>query len=139
FTAYHIGRRGLGHRVMRRVDRQFAQDLDEREAHERDGVRVISAGPNAFLYLVDTAEPLHIEEIEARCPGLPSRISKSRGVGFVLARSRHGPVQFCRGVRYALDAGQPGPFDAREDRALVLRDLATLMAMPSAGDLVIYG
>jgi hypothetical protein len=32
-----------------------------------------------------------------------------------------------------------GPFDGREDRDLVLRDLATLMAMPSAGDLVIYG
>ena len=32
-----------------------------------------------------------------------------------------------------------GPFAEREDRAVVLRDLATLMAMPSAGDLVVYG
>src|SRR5215472_10450204 len=50
-----------------------------------------------------------------------------------------GPVYFWRGVRYEIkDAAQP-PFDEREDRDLVLRDLAALVAMPSAGDLIIYG
>ena len=139
FTAYHIGRTGLGQRVMNRIDRESTTSPDEREAHERDGVRVISAGPNAFLYIVDTAEPLPIEEIDKRFPGLASRISASRGVGFVLARSEKGPVYFWRGTRYELGGAQQGPFDGREDRDLVLRDLATLMAMPSAGDLVIYG
>ena len=139
FMAYHIGRTGLGRRVMNRIDRESARSLDEREAHERGGVRVISAGPNAFLYLVDAAEPLPIEEIDKRFPGLASRISASRGVGFVLARSEKGPVYFWRGTRYELGGAQQGPFDGREDRDVVLRDLATLMAMPSAGDLVIYG
>jgi len=139
FTAYHIGRTGLGRRVMNRIDRESAKSADEREAHERGGVRVISAGPNAFLYVVDTAEPLPIEELDRRFPGLASRISANRGVGFVLARSEKGPVYFWRGTRYELGGAQPGPFDGREDRDLVLRDLATLIAMPSAGDLVIYG
>ena len=139
FTAYQIGRTGLGLRVMHRLDRESAPPLEEREAHERGGVRVISAGPNAFLYVVDTPEALAIEEIERRFPGLAARISASRGVGFVLARSEEGPVCFWRGTRYDVGGTEKGPFDGREDRDVVLRDLATLMAMPSAGDLVIYG
>jgi hypothetical protein len=124
---------------MNRIDRESATSGDEREAHERGGVRVISAGPNAFLYIVDTAEPLLVEEIDRRFPGLASRISASRGVGFVLARSETGPVYFWRGTRHELGGTRQGPFDGRADRDMVLRDLATLMAMPSAGDLVIYG
>ena len=139
FTAYQIGRTGLGQRVMHQLDRESSPTLEEREAHERGGVRVISAGPNAFLYVVDTPEALGIEEIEQRFPGLAARISARRGVGFVLVRSQTGPVYFWRGDRYELGGAVPGPFDGREDRDLVLRDLAALMAMPSAGDLVIYG
>ena len=35
----------------------FEPYLDVREAWERDGIRVVSAGPNAFVYFVDTPEP----------------------------------------------------------------------------------
>jgi hypothetical protein len=139
FTAYRIGRTGLGRRAMHRLDREFSRTLDEREAHERGGVRVISAGPNAFLYVVDSGGPLPIEEIEKRFPRLGERISTSPGVGFVLARSDNGPVYFWRGDRVELVGPPQPPFLDREDRVLVLRDLAALMAMPSAGDLVIYG
>ena len=139
FMAYRIGRTGLGRRAMHQLDREFSRTLDEREAHERDGVRVISAGPNAFLYVVGTVEPLLVEEIEKRFPALASRISASRGVGFVLARSDKGPVYFWRGHRYELAAAEQEPFARRADRDLVLRDLAALVAMPSAGDLIIYG
>jgi hypothetical protein len=124
---------------MRRLDRGASGGADEREAHEHDGVRVISAGPNAFLYMVDTAEPVPIETLEQRFPGVAARISSTPGVGFVLARSASGPVCFWRGRRYTLDGGERGPFDKREDRDVVLRDLAALVAMPSAGDLIIYG
>jgi hypothetical protein len=60
-------------------------------------------------------------------------------VGFVLARSDKGPVYFWRGNRVELAGPPQAPFLHREDRDLVLRDLIALMAMPSAGDLVIYG
>jgi hypothetical protein len=30
----------------------------EGEAHEQDGIRVIAAGPNAFLYVLDAGAPL---------------------------------------------------------------------------------
>lgn len=139
FTAYRIGRTGLGRRAMHRLDREFSRTLDEREAHEQGGVRVISAGPNAFLYVVDRGSPLPIEEIEKRFPRLAERISTRPGVGFVLARSNNGPVYFWRGNRVELAGPPQPPFLDREDRDLVLRDLTALMAMPSAGDLVIYG
>ena len=117
----------------------FEPYLDVREACERDGIRVVSAGPNAFVYFVGSAEPLLLEDIEARWPGLPALVSKSVGVGFVLVRAKDGPVCFWRGQAHRLADPECGPFSAREDREIILRDLTTLMAMPSAGDLVIYG
>jgi hypothetical protein len=60
-------------------------------------------------------------------------------VGFVLARAPGGPLCFWRGKRYRLGAAEPGPFAGRDDTALVIEGIADLMAMPSAGDLVIYG
>jgi hypothetical protein len=99
----------------------------------------VSAGPNAFVYFVDTPEPLLLEQIEARCPGLPAALSKSVGVGLVLARSADGPVYFWRGEAHRLTHGDQGPFADREDREVVARALARLMDMRSAGDLVVYG
>ena len=43
------------------------------------------------------------------------------------------------GARYEIHRGAQPPFDERGDCDLVLRDLAALIAMPSAGDLIIYG
>ena len=60
------------------------------------------------------------------------------GVGFVLARGASGPVCSFRGKRYRLDE-DPGPFANRPDLDVVLDGLRDLMAMRTAGDLVIYG
>ena len=68
----------------------FEPYLDVRESCERAGIRVVSAGPNAFVYFVDTAEPVPVETIEARYPGLAAALSKSSGVGIVLARGADG-------------------------------------------------
>jgi hypothetical protein len=121
------------------LDLGFEPYLDVRESWERERVRVVSAGPNAFVYFVDTPEPLAIDAIEARYPGLAAALSKSPGVGFVLARADGGPLCFWRGQAHRVGSEDGGPFAERADRALVRRDLAALMAMPSAGDLVVYG
>jgi hypothetical protein len=121
------------------LDLGFEPYLDVREACERGGVRVVSAGPNAFVYFLETSEPLLLGAIEVRWPGLPALVSKSVGVGFVLARAKDGPVCFWRGQAYRLADPECGPFAARDDREVILRDLTALMAMPSAGDLVVYG
>jgi hypothetical protein len=110
-----------------------------RSVREHDGIRVIAAGPNAFVYFLDTAEPLTQERIEERYPALAARISASPGIGIVLVRSADGPLCFWRGARYGLDALATGPFAKRPDLEWVVEGIRDLMAMPSAGDLVIYG
>jgi hypothetical protein len=130
--------RGLLQRFLNYLDEDFLRRPDP-EAYDRDGVRVISAGPNAFLYVTEAESPLDIDALEHRLPGLAEELSRTDAVGFVLARSAAGPVCFRRGKRYAVRESLPPPFEGRPDLALVREGFEDLMAMPSAGDLVIYG
>jgi Type I phosphodiesterase / nucleotide pyrophosphatase len=131
---------GFFQRFVNYLERDFPWVLGgTRSAREHDGIRVISAGPNAFVYFLDTAEPLTVERIDERFPGLAARISSAPGVGIVLVRSASGPLCFWRGKPYALDALDSGPFAKRPDLDRVVEGVRDLMAMPSAGDLVIYG
>jgi len=57
----------------------------------------------------------------------------------VLARTADGPVCYWRGKRYGLAELGSGPFAGRADLDLVVAGIGDLMAMPSAGDLVLYG
>ncbi len=131
---------GLFQRFVNYLERDFPRVLGETpETRERAGIRVISAGPNAFVYFLDFPEPLTLEGIEKRFPALATSISDARGIGIVLVRSASGPLCFWRGRRYALDELQAGPFAGRADVERVVEGIRDLMAMPSAGDLVIYG
>jgi hypothetical protein len=139
--AYRSGRApGVFQRFFNYLEDDFPWVLGElKEARERDDVRVIAAGPNAFVYFLDTAEPVSIQRIEDRWPGVGESLSRCAGIGFVLARGNDGPVCFWRGKRYRLGASDPGPFAGRDDAPAVMAGLNDLMAMPSAGDLVLYG
>jgi len=130
---------GLFQRFVNYLDEDFGTRIDRTpETLQRGGVRVVSAGPNAFVYFVDTEEPLTIDEIDVRYPHLAEDMSRRPGIGFVLARSGGGPVCAFRGKRFRLRE-DAGPFTGREDRELVLQGIEDLMAMRTAGDLVIYG
>jgi len=139
--AYRSGRApGVFQRFFNYLEDDFPWVLGElKEARERDDVRVIAAGPNAFVYFIDTPEPLTIQHIEDRWPGLGEQLSRCPGIGYVLARGNDGPVCFWRGKRYRLSVTDPGPFATRDDAAAVVAGIHDLMAMPSAGDLVLYG
>jgi hypothetical protein len=139
--AYRSGRApGFFQRFINYLEDDFPWVLGEaRQARERDGVRVIAAGPNAFVYFLAEPDPLPLEWIDRRFPGLAEEISRSRGVGFVLARGAGGPVCVWRGKRYRLDELGDGPFAGRDDLALVAAGIADLMGMRCAGDLVLYG
>jgi hypothetical protein len=135
-----VGTRGLLQRFMNYTNEDYFRREDP-EAYEHAGVRAIAAGPNAFLYVLDASAPLDAAALERRFPGLADKLSRSPGIGFVLARSptANGPLCFWRGQCCELSAAQPGPFAERADAALVVEGIADLMKMPSAGDLVIYG
>src|SRR5438552_587084 len=141
FTAFRTQRApGLFQRFVNYLERDFPWVLGEmREVRERAGIRVISAGPNAFVYFLESQEPLTLERIEARFPDVAAKISSSGAVGTVLVRSESGPLCFWRGRRYGLDELHAGPFARRPDVDRVAEGIRDLMAMPSAGDLVIYG
>jgi Type I phosphodiesterase / nucleotide pyrophosphatase len=129
---------GFFQHFLNYIDEDFIRRRDP-EAHEQDGIRVISAGPNAFLYVLDAKEPSDADSLEQRFPGLAEKLSQSPGVGLVLARSANGPVCFHQGKCYRFSGSGAGPFEGRADAALVVQGIADLMTMPSAGDLVIYG
>jgi hypothetical protein len=132
--------RGLLQRFLTYLERDFLGRIRDGVHHSLEGVRVVAAGPNAFVYFTDSPEPLMADEIERRHPGLGSALSRLAGVGFVLARSAGVPVCWYSGRQASLEPGsRGGPFDQRPDREIVVRDLSELMAMPSAGDLVLYG
>jgi hypothetical protein len=125
---------------------RFLNYLDEGvRAEQRPGSVPAGRGagdlsrPNVFLYVLDATAPLDADALERRFPGLAEQLSQSPGVGFVLARSKGGPLCFRYGKRYQLCESEPGPFAERADASLVVRGIVDLMAMPSAGDLVIYG
>jgi Type I phosphodiesterase / nucleotide pyrophosphatase len=132
---------GVLQRFINYLERDFPWVVgDVPEAEQRAGVRVVSAGPNAFVYFLTDREPVPLEELDRRFPGLADEISRTRGVGFVLARSGEGPVCLWRGKRYLVDHERGGPLvTGRADGDLVVEGIRALMAMPSAGDLVIYG
>ncbi len=131
---------GMVQRFVNYLEHDFPWMLGEvKEAREKGGVRVIAAGPNAFVYFLDDPNPLTLEQVEARVPGLAEAISRARGFGFVLARTADGPVCYWRGKRYRVEELGAGPFNGRADLDLVQAGVRDLMAMPSAGDLVIYG
>jgi hypothetical protein len=130
------GARELLQHFQNYIDEDFLRRSDP-EAFEQNGVRVISAGANAFLYVLGVTAPLDVDDIERRFPKLVEKLSQSPGVGFILARSSTGPVCFQQGKRYHLREG--GPFAKRADASVVVQGIVDLMAMPSAGDLVIYG
>jgi len=131
---------GFFQRFVNYLERDFPWVLGETpEVRERAGIRVISAGPNAFVYFLESAKPLTLERIEERFPALATSISSARGIGLVLVRSASGPLCFWRGRRYGLDELHTGPFAGRPDLDRVVEGIRDLMAMPSAGDLVIYG
>jgi Type I phosphodiesterase / nucleotide pyrophosphatase len=131
---------GVVQRFINYLESDYPWMLGEvKEARQEGDVRIIAAGPNAFIYFLEDPQPLGLERIDERFPGLVDDIARSRGIGFVLARSASGPVCVWRGKRYRVEELGEGPFAGRADLDLVQAGIRDLMAMPSAGDLVLYG
>jgi hypothetical protein len=130
------GSKGTLQRFLNHLEGVWSGSSEERG----ESIRIITAGPNAFIYFLDEPDPVPFEEIERRYPGAAAFLSEHPGIGIVLARSAKGPLCWWRGQAISLDeGGSDGPFANREDREVVLAGLRDLMAMRSAGDLVIYG
>ena len=73
---------GLFQRFVNYLDEDFGTTIEgDARTSERDGIRIISAGPNAFVYFLDTPDPLTLAEIEARYPHLAENVSRVQEIG----------------------------------------------------------
>jgi len=116
--------------------------IRERNAVWAGGLCIVPAGPNANIYVTYTTDRVLAEAIEARYPGAIERLSRHPGVGFVLTRDAGGPLCCYRGsvLRIPPPPGPTGcPVFDRPDRDVVVRGLEDLLAMPSGGDVIVYG
>jgi hypothetical protein len=123
------------------------EDYGERPAWGRSavwgaGLCVVPAGPNVNVYLTGAGDRVLAEAIEARYPGALDRLARHPGIGLVLTRDASGPVCYHRGAVWRIPPA-PGPsgcplFD-RPDREVVVRALEGLLAMPSSGDVILFG
>jgi Type I phosphodiesterase / nucleotide pyrophosphatase len=118
------------------------QRLRERNAVWVGGLCIVPAGPNVNIYLTHTLDRVLVEEIESRYPGTLIRLSMHPGIGYVLARDAAGPVCYHRGAVHRIPP-PPGatacPVFDRPDRASVVLGFQDLLAMPSGGDVILYG
>ena len=129
---------GRGSRRLAAVERH----VRERNAVWVGDLCVVPAGPNVNVYLTHTPARVLAEELEARYPGALVRLSRHPAVGFVLARDARGPLCYYRGalIRIPPPPGSTGcPVFDRPDRDVVVRGLEDLLAMPSGGDVILYG
>ena len=70
-------------------------------------VIVLASGNLGLVYLTDVQERMTLEAIQARHPGLVSRLSEHDGVGFVMVRSAAaGPVAIGREGRHFVASGR---------------------------------
>jgi hypothetical protein len=105
-------------------------------------IKIVPAGPNVLVYFMHKEEKVYIEEIEERYPGAVARLSTHPGVGVILGRDRRGPLFYWQGRQYRVDQNTVTPncpFRNLTYRPLLMRAIAELVDMPSAGDLIIYG
>jgi len=105
-------------------------------------VCIVPAGPNVNIYLTDRPGHVSEAEIEQRLPGALARLAGLPGVGLILVRGAEGVVCHHRGRRIPVPPPD-GPTGCavldRADRARLSEELRALMAMPSAGDIMLFG
>lgn len=100
---------------------------------------VADAGDVAHVYFTDRERPMGFEELSRRWPAQVKAAIDCPASGIVAVRGGRAGFAFHRGVRHDLaEEGALGgvlPYDAGRLRAY----LREMVALPSAGDLVVYG
>jgi hypothetical protein len=108
---------------------------EERRPH----VVVSDAGDFAHVYFADAPSPPALPEIEARWPGVLRAVLSCPASGLVAVRGGTRGFAFLRGRRF--DLSDPRSLDGLlgYPGRLLARYAAAMLAMPSAGDLLVFG
>jgi hypothetical protein len=100
---------------------------------------VVEAGNFSHIYLEPRQAALEASEVVARHPAVLSRILSQPDVGLVALRRGTGAVAIIGGGVYGPREVANAPLAAEFSRQAVVDLLEELPAMPTAGDLVLYG
>ena len=119
--------------AMRGAARSLERDV------QRESV-VIDAGDLAHVYFTGDPEPMTLEQINARLPGIVEAVLASKAAGIVAVRGGRAGYAFRNGRR--IDLSEPAA-----DLALglgyggrrVRQALRGMLSMRSSGDLVVFG
>lgn len=104
-------------------------------------VLAIYSSALANVYFTDLTRPA-THEIDVRAPGLLQSLVSHPGIGLVVARDGRKTVALYKGGRCVLDDAMPDEIaflTAYDEPELVREQLIALAAMPSAGDLLVFG
>jgi hypothetical protein len=110
--------------------------------HADSPVLAIYSSALANVYFTDMKDVPDISAIEQRAPGLLEALTHHRGIGLVLVRDGQHTAALHKAGMCLLDSATPQDlaFLSVYDRPEVVRDhLLRLAAMPSAGDLLVFG
>lgn len=105
----------------------------------RPRVVVSDAGDFAHVYFADLPRPPELAEIEARWPGVLAAVLSCPASGLVAVRGGRKGFAFLRGARFDLADGASLDGLLGYPGRLLATYAATMLAMPSAGDLLVFG
>jgi len=135
-------RRGTGADQEARAARSLPSAVDS-DQEGRPEIVVCVSGCLAHLYLRGEEEPLSLEALRERCPGLVTGLLAHPGIGFAVTRLAAGQVVALsdRGVRN-LDTGEVAdrdPLQGYGQASFWAPELARLARGESSGDLILNG
>jgi hypothetical protein len=134
-------------RLMRSIARLGLRDREARAVLEAASIYVASTGGLAGIYLDPSGPPMALDAIESGYPGLVNALLSLDGVSHVAARTGDGGVALLTPTGRAHTT--PGetrrrvegddPLRHVADEEATLADLSGLLAIPDAGDLLVFG
>jgi len=105
-------------------------------------VMAIYSSALANVYFTDVSHRMDVEEVEARAPGLLDSLVAHPGIGLLLIRQAGRTVALHREGRTILESADEQALEflrIYDDPVLVRDHILHLSAMPSAGDLLVFG
>lgn len=133
-----------GRRSRRTLSQLAAGTGPSRTSDGAPAVVVCASGCLAHVYVAGHEQPLHLEEIHVRYPGLVEGLVSHPGIGMVLAAREFGDaVALCEdGVRNLITGelgGEHDPLAPFPEPDRWAGELAQLLSYPDSGDLVLHG
>jgi hypothetical protein len=133
----------LADRAMRLAMRVGTGPLQAGLSDESDSpVMAIYSSALANVYFNDFGARPDLSDIDRQAPDLLQAMASHPGLGLILGRERGKTVAFFGGRRVALEEADPEDLQylARyDDPKVLVPQLMALAAMPSAGDLLVFG